>query len=80
MKPIIVTVLLLLNTTLAVAQSESGRAALEGRVTDPSGAVVPGASITVRETNTGFIREAASNEEGHFHIGALPVGSYLRLR
>jgi len=76
MRHIALTILFLLNATLALAQSESGRAALEGRVTDPSGAVVPGASITAREMNTGFSREAASNEEGHFHIGAIPVGIY----
>src|SRR5262245_14287307 len=77
MKRIIVaTILLLLISTFALAQSESGRAALEGRVTDPLGAVVPGVSVTVRAMSTGFERETASNEEGQFRIGALPVGTY----
>ena len=42
MRTTIVTVLLLLSPALAFAQSESGRAALEGIVIDPSGSVVPG--------------------------------------
>src|SRR5262245_37745797 len=75
-RAILATIFLFLSATLVFGQSESGRAVLQGRVTDPSGAVVPGVSITVRETNTGFARETQSNEEGQFRIGALLVGTY----
>src|ERR1051326_8373004 len=60
----------------AWAQSESGHAALEGRINDPSGAMVSGAHITAKEKSTGLARDAESNSEGAFRIAALPVGSY----
>ena len=75
-RAILATILLFLSAPLAVAQSETGRAVLQGRITDPSGAVVPGVSITVRETSTGFARETQSNEEGQYRVGALLVGTY----
>ena len=60
-----------------LAQSESGRAALEGSVSDPSGTLIPSAQITVRDTQTGLERALTANSEGQFRAGALPVGSYM---
>jgi hypothetical protein len=76
MKSIAHSTLLLLVATLAFAQSESGRATLEGRVSDASGRVLQDAHISARETSTGLVRQVVSNAEGQFRIGALPVGSY----
>src|SRR3989442_15055531 len=76
MKSIAHTTLLLFAAPLAFAQSESGRATLEGRISDASGRVIQDAHISARETSIGLVREAASNAEGRFRIGALPVGSY----
>src|SRR5262245_49353470 len=75
-RAILATILLFLSATSVFGQSESGRAVLQGRVTDPSGALVPGVSITVREAGTGFVRETQSNEEGQYRLGALLVGTY----
>src|SRR5262249_30120148 len=58
------------------AQSESGRAALEGGVADPAAHVIPEALVTVRDVQTGLTRTATTNAEGHFRLGALPVGLY----
>src|SRR2546429_952504 len=57
-------------------QSETGRAALEGMVSDPSGKSVASVEITIRETQTGFQRPAKTNVAGAFRAGALPVGVY----
>jgi hypothetical protein len=60
----------------AVAQSESGSAAIEGRVLDTNGAGISGASITVRGDDTGLVRVAATNGGGRFSVPVLPVGRY----
>jgi hypothetical protein len=49
---------------------------LSGTVTDPSGAVVPGASVTMKNQASGNTRETTSNNEGYFTIAAVPSGTY----
>ncbi len=51
-------------------------AQLLGRVTDPSGAVVPGAQITATQTATGLVRATSTNNEGQYSFTNLPVGPY----
>lgn len=46
-----------------------------GTVRDPSGAVVPGAEVTVRNSNTGSTRRTVSNSSGGYEFLDLPVGS-----
>jgi hypothetical protein len=59
-----------------MAQSETGRAALEGTVSDPSGKTIAAAAIAVRDTQTGLQRALKTNAEGSFRASALPVGLY----
>src|SRR5262245_41561706 len=47
-----------------------------GVVKDPSGAVLPGVSVTVRNTDTGAMRTALTSEDGGYRIPALAVGRY----
>jgi len=49
---------------------------LQGVVTDPSGAVVPGARVTAVNLDTGLSRETATNEEGFYRFNLLPRGRY----
>ncbi len=49
---------------------------IAGTVQDPSGAVVPGAKVTVRNTDTGTERVAATDEGGRFSAPSMPVGLY----
>ena len=51
-------------------------ASLAGTVTDPSGAVIPGASVTVKNMATAAVSEAVTNAEGQFTVPALNVGTY----
>jgi hypothetical protein len=60
----------------AFAQSETGRSSLEGVVRDANGAVVQGAAINVRSTETGAVRDLTTNAEGRFVATVLPVGIY----
>ena len=51
-------------------------ATLSGSVTDPSGAVVPQAQVTVRNLGTGVDRVAPSDSEGNYTIPSLQPGNY----
>ena len=65
--------LLLLTVSLASAQT---MAMLQGRVLDPSGAVVPGASVVVRNSATGFTSTTSSDDQGRYHVPGIPAGAY----
>jgi hypothetical protein len=59
---------------LTYAQNSSG--SITGVVTDPSGAVIPGAKVTARDTAKGFTYTSATNAAGLYTIGSLPPGNY----
>jgi hypothetical protein len=65
-----------LLTVCVAAQSESGSAAIEGTITDANGAVVAGATMTVRNLETGLRRSATSDARGNYDVPVLPVGRY----
>ena len=54
--------MLLCCAGVALAQTETGQIA--GTVKDPNGAVVPGASVSVKAVNTGAMRTATANDQG----------------
>ncbi|MBI4749857.1 MAG: TonB-dependent receptor [Acidobacteria bacterium] len=60
--------------TLAQARATGG--AIEGTVTDPTGAVVAGATVTVKNIQNGLEREVTTAEDGVYRIPALDVGTY----
>ena len=47
-----------------------------GTVTDPSGAVIPGASVTIQETGTNAVRTTQTGDGGDFTFTLLPIGTY----
>jgi hypothetical protein len=57
-----------------LAQKYTG--ALQGTVTDPSGAVIGGADVTAKNAGTGATRTANSGGEGTYSFPDLPVGIY----
>jgi len=66
----------LLVVSTAWAQSSLVGGTLGGAVTDPTGARVPAASVTVRDVSTHQTREVSTNGEGVFRIQELPPGTY----
>src|SRR5258705_114063 len=60
----------------AVAQETINYASVSGRVTDPSGAVVAGAQVTARQTDTNLTGAAATDRDGRFRFPYLRVGPY----
>ena len=55
----------------------NGRADIVGTVTDPTGAVVPGATVELRRVSTGKTRTATTNAAGHFSLSGVPAGNYV---
>src|SRR5688500_13423285 len=74
---LIITVsILLIFSSVAAAQSQATTGTIQGTITDPNGAVVGGASVTVRNTATGLERAVTSNSDGFFTAPLLPLGRY----
>lgn len=67
--------LMALMTVQVLAQAVNS-AQIHGAITDPAGAVIPGAQVTVTQTETGMIRRTVSNSDGAFALPNLPVGPY----
>lgn len=67
-----VSVLSIFCASLAFAQT----AEITGRVSDPSGGVIPQASVKVTNVDNGTSRTSASNDQGYFTVSALIPGSY----
>src|SRR5262249_18792596 len=76
----IVLILCICSTTFALlparAQSTISTGSIQGTVTDPNGAVVPGASITITNKATGQVSKFTSSASGTYASGALIPGEY----
>ncbi len=66
---------LLSPSALAQAISVNG-GAIQGTITDPSGASVPNAAITITSTDTGFKRTLTTDSAGFYSVGPLNPGNY----
>lgn len=70
-------VLFLLVVTLSIATTAFAQnAQVTGRVTDQTGAIVPGAAVSATNQQTGLARETVANSDGYFTILYLPPGTY----
>jgi hypothetical protein len=67
--------LLILSTSSLMAQS-AGTAALAGVITDPSGAAIPGVTVTLVSNETGQSRTSVTGNDGVYRFTLLPPGSY----
>jgi hypothetical protein len=72
-----VLIALTLLFAVGVRAQGGGTGDLTGTVMDPTGAVVPGAKLTLTNSDTGVVRTAETNEVGLFRFVSLPiVGTY----
>ena len=60
----------------AFAQAQSINGSIRGIVTDSTGAAIAGASVTIRNVETGYVREVKTDEAGLYVAPALPIGTY----
>jgi hypothetical protein len=74
------TVLILWSAILwsapAWAQATATTGQIEGTITDESKGALPGVTVTVRNVQTGFVREGVSDEVGLYRLSLLPLGTY----
>ncbi|MGI4979599.1 MAG: carboxypeptidase regulatory-like domain-containing protein [Janthinobacterium lividum] len=61
---------------MAFGQSQSINGTIRGQITDPSGAPVPSTAITVKNLDTGYVRELTADSEGRYVAPNLPIGTY----
>ncbi len=69
-------VALLVFSASAMAQAQATAADLSGTVTDPSGAVVAGATVTAKNIGTSAARTVVSGPDGDYQFIGLPPGEY----
>src|ERR1043165_8931666 len=67
---------ILLASASGIARPQTQLATVFGTITDPSGAVIPVARITLLNQNTGFKREVLTGLTGRYHLAGLPAGNY----
>lgn len=64
-----------MTSHLCFAQT-AGTASIQGSVTDVSGAVIPGATVTFKQAQTGSTRTTSTDGQGIYAFPNIPVGSY----
>src|SRR6202140_2839269 len=74
MKLRLLVVFVLLSAAMLMGQTFRGT--ILGTVTDPSGAVVAGATVKVRNVATGRERTTATSADGSYAVPEVPIGSY----
>ena len=66
----------LLVLTAAPGWSQTFRGTILGIVTDPTGAAIPGANLSVRNVDTGLVRNTETQADGSYRVPELPIGTY----
>ena len=72
----LIVALLALAVGTARAQSQAANGTIEGTIKDSSGAMLPGVTVTVHNTDTGAERVVVTDTNGLFRAPLLPLGAY----
>jgi hypothetical protein len=72
-----VVMTLLLTATVAFAQSTVGTGSIQGTVSDPTGAVVPGAKVTITNRGTSSAIHLTTSSAGTYSSGPMQPGDYV---
>ncbi|HKI11827.1 MAG TPA: TonB-dependent receptor, partial [Candidatus Acidoferrum sp.] len=68
--------LALLLVVAGSATAQTFRGIILGTVTDTSGGTVPGATVTIKNVDTGLTRTLTTSEDGSYSAPELPIGNY----
>ncbi len=66
----------LFSSAFSTLKAQSNSGSINGVVTDPSGAVIPGASVTIQNPVSAYSRTVTSDSTGHFRFTNLPFNPY----
>ncbi len=75
MKRLVLTILVVLSLA-AASNAQTFRGTILGTVTDSSGLAVAGATVTVKNTETGLVRTTQTTADGSYTVTELPIGTY----
>src|SRR6266446_7036233 len=75
MKRLVLAILVVLSLAVT-ANAQTFRGAINGTVTDPSGAVVPNAQVKATENSTGIDHTTVTTSDGAFAFQDIPLGLY----
>ena len=72
-----ISILFALSTLMSIPlEAQTFRGNINGTITDPSGAVIPGAKVTATDVATGVVRDTVSSGAGEFAFNDLPLDNY----
>ena len=64
------------SAILSTLQAQSNSGSISGTVTDPSAAVVPGATVTIENPVSGYLRATQTDSSGRYQFSNLPFNPY----
>jgi hypothetical protein len=59
-----------------ISSAQTFRGSIQGIVTDPNGAVIPAADVTITSPDTGLTRTTQTDSDGSYLVSELPIGTY----
>src|SRR6476620_4421873 len=65
-----------LIVSAAIGYGQTALATITGTISDPTGAVVANAPVSVKNLDNGQVYAAASSDTGNFNVSQLPIGDY----
>src|SRR5688572_29728703 len=73
---LVIMLLALVLGAPAATTAQTTNGVISGIVSDAQGAVLPGVTLTLRNTETGLTRTNVTETDGRFRVGGLPPGPY----
>ena len=70
------SVFAIMSLSIVILQAQTVSGNMQGRITDSNNAVIPGATVTVKNEETGLTRTIQTSDEGFFNASYLPIGTY----
>src|SRR5262245_9040350 len=73
---VLLTVSIVFGMSVQMAQAQTSRGTVTGKVIDPNGAVIPGATVTLTNVDTNVERTTMTTGEGVYRFDAVDLGNY----
>src|ERR1051326_81943 len=71
-----ISVLICLFLIAIIANAQIANVVVSGTVKDETGAVIPGVSVTITNTQTGLVKTMVTGEDGRYSVLSMPSGTY----